>query len=861
MSKKDSYRVFNRLREIIRHQSRFAPQAVGVNPERSQEIRLGLVMYGGVSLAIYIFGVAQEFFRAVRGRGVYRLLKDLTDSDVVVDVMSGTSAGGVNGIQLGYALANERELSDCNPLWRDAGDLMRLIHEPNKPPEAVRSVLDSDFYLKRMLGGLRDMRAITETEELPSRGQEIDLFITSTDVDGDAYTWIDDAGHTVDVKDHRAVFVLKHRLGRKTPFATDDVTERALAKLARMTSCFPVAFEPVTVNAADPDPVDAKLVEWGKLDPRRRQFFLDGGVLDNKPFTYTLREIFYRMAHRKVDRKLFYVDPDPERFENRVISEHAPSVPAAALKSLVSIPGYESIAEDLKLLSEHNGAVSRFKRMTKAFDEKPAPELAKIDARLYNQARYLQLSERAVRGILHVDGRHALLDRERAEAGQRLYRAFDDWEGPADTLLDFDIYFRLRRVFDLVYRIEPPPPGGDPWPRGGLLWLLGRQVKLLEIIQVGMERVLDNTPFAWKDREPEAVWADVQAAFKFLLDAPGLLPEGYAKWEGESWLEQPVLAGVNTTLIERGRNIREAVAQGGALAPPAKFRSALVVTDTCERDIVQAMSASNDPDLKGLGSLLETYEGFENVDAQIFPMQVFSGVHEKDIVRTVRISPFDAQRGYSRRPGEDKISGDALHHFGGFLKRSWRSNDIMWGRMDGLCQLIEGLFTPLRLAEVSNSPLGSSIAAKLANPEYLQKIFPTTPKKDLDALRTELQRVFEKPLPYDKRHPEEVDKEFRERFEFPKLLERLIHAGQREILEKEVPHVLDLGGVEPVPQVGGGQAEFARSGDAEVRRRQGRAVPRWARGARRACHRGRRREARAPGGSPAGRGSQAGGEG
>jgi predicted acylesterase/phospholipase RssA len=73
---------------------------------KSREVRLGIVMYGGVSLAIYIYGVAHELFRAVRGRGIYKLLKAVTDSDIVVDVISGTSAGGINGVLLGYALSN-----------------------------------------------------------------------------------------------------------------------------------------------------------------------------------------------------------------------------------------------------------------------------------------------------------------------------------------------------------------------------------------------------------------------------------------------------------------------------------------------------------------------------------------------------------------------------------------------------------------------------------------------------------------------------------------------------------------------------------------------------------------------------------
>jgi hypothetical protein len=58
---------------------------------QTREARLGLVMYGGVSLAIYINGVAHEFFRAVQGQGIYRLLKTLTDSDLVVDIISGTA--------------------------------------------------------------------------------------------------------------------------------------------------------------------------------------------------------------------------------------------------------------------------------------------------------------------------------------------------------------------------------------------------------------------------------------------------------------------------------------------------------------------------------------------------------------------------------------------------------------------------------------------------------------------------------------------------------------------------------------------------------------------------------------------------
>lgn len=55
----------------------------------TREVRLGMVLYGGVSLAVYENGVAQELYRAIRGEGIYGLVKELTDSDITVDIISG----------------------------------------------------------------------------------------------------------------------------------------------------------------------------------------------------------------------------------------------------------------------------------------------------------------------------------------------------------------------------------------------------------------------------------------------------------------------------------------------------------------------------------------------------------------------------------------------------------------------------------------------------------------------------------------------------------------------------------------------------------------------------------------------------
>src|SRR5438128_655330 len=98
-----------------------------------QEVRFALVLYGGASLAIYIHGVTQEFFHLVRSTAVdaagklivgdtelsgtervYRQLASSPDGTMrtrfLVDIASGTSAGGINAIFLGKAFANGQSL-------------------------------------------------------------------------------------------------------------------------------------------------------------------------------------------------------------------------------------------------------------------------------------------------------------------------------------------------------------------------------------------------------------------------------------------------------------------------------------------------------------------------------------------------------------------------------------------------------------------------------------------------------------------------------------------------------------------------------------------------------------------------------
>ncbi len=90
-------------------------QAKVPDPDPNIEVRLGLVLYGGISLAVYMYGVVLEFWRLVRasqGREVnaYTSILQGVAASAIVDIISGTSAGGINGVLLAKALATGSNL-------------------------------------------------------------------------------------------------------------------------------------------------------------------------------------------------------------------------------------------------------------------------------------------------------------------------------------------------------------------------------------------------------------------------------------------------------------------------------------------------------------------------------------------------------------------------------------------------------------------------------------------------------------------------------------------------------------------------------------------------------------------------------
>jgi len=94
------------------------------------------------------------------------------------------------------------------------------------------------------------------------------------------------------------------------------------------------------------------------------------------------------------------------------------------------------------------------------------------------------------------------------------------------------------------------------------------------------------------------------------------------------------------------------------------------------------------------------FSQFDDFDQIGFPILYGVEEGESDVVEVIRISPEDATTLINERRerknsadgvGRRKLAGTALHHFGAFLDRTWRQNDIMWGRLDGAERLIISL--------------------------------------------------------------------------------------------------------------------------------------------------------------------------
>lgn len=796
----------------------------------TQEIRFAVVMYGGVSLAIYINGIAQELLRLVRASaagppddsGVRRALFDTDElrgseltyrrlaqrlahgveaADVpavlppdapirtrfVVDILSGTSAGGINAIYLAKALANEQDLDGLKRLWISEGDIGRLINDAGSvsdiaplPPDApARSLLNGRRMYQKLLMAFRDMDR-TPAAQHSRLVDDLDLFVTTTDVRGNPVP-LQLADKVVYERRYRNAFHFRHRAADGSTPRIDFVaaSNPLLAFAARCTSAFPFAFEPVTVPQVEsvlrlfPQAGEAPLSEDALAGafggpavpstppaaipgaravdalPYRERVYVDGGYLDNKPFDHAIGVLGDRSPTLPARRVLLYVEPAPEQLELQAQADNPPDALQNVGAALVTIPGYETIRQDLQRVLARNRLVERVNRVTSGAEqdllalERSAadPEAVRDEFAAPHTAAYGDddLGSMIRRYGIGYGGYHRLkvaettddiaawcvaaagydVDSDETHAVRYLVRAwrnahFTHYLSDGDErrsfnrfLMDYDIAYRIRRLRFVIRRLGVLEAGGAESHR---LMQAAAPDFVPDSGADAADRQVARAAAVLRD-ELGAVLSALKQA-RALLDAPG------AAGQDDTLRSLLFQAAIPASLLhdmfdESDEDRRMAYARGVLGMPGGKVPAAWNRADgerahraldeaatwvarhiadasvTAAREVARVL-ADDEARTPLQHAVYETvryaYHRFEAYDMAAYPALAASQAgSERDEVDVVRVSPLDAVALYD--PAQ---RGGASKLAGTSLHNFGAFLDVRWRRNDMLWGRLDG---------------------------------------------------------------------------------------------------------------------------------------------------------------------------
>src|SRR3954466_245638 len=323
------------------------------------ETRIALSFFGGVSLAVYESGMAVEFFRLVSGDGIYRKLHEQI-GPVKVDIISGTSAGGLSAAFLATALINgSPNLDPLVRLWLKKAGFDTLLTPSGST--TASSLFNGDHFLSLIEEALEQI-ADSDANRKPYQ-QYLDLFMTATSLEGDVSRFKLN-NQDIEARSHQRVFRFRYRgpevhqrnIGEEEHNDFDAKHRSLLALAARASASFPMVFKPVSISQK----------EFTRLSPEleRDSSHIDGGILDNKPIRLALDAVFHRRADKQIDRRLFYIEPIPENINEMEDGADHPNdggtaitmwTPLRVLYAAVKdLPSYQSITSALEELKTRN---------------------------------------------------------------------------------------------------------------------------------------------------------------------------------------------------------------------------------------------------------------------------------------------------------------------------------------------------------------------------------------------------------------------------------------------------------------------------------------------------------------------------
>jgi hypothetical protein len=317
---------------------------------------------------------------------------------------------------------------------------------------------------------------------------------------------------------------------------------------------------------------------------------------------------------------------------------------------------------------------------------------------------------------------------------------------PADeqqwrTLAGVDVAFRLRRLLHLTYRYQ------TQLNQSGLASAVNRQIETLEIMRSALEAAVEQVAVECfgmagdKLTSPlDATWAgEVWAQVFDRVNAVANV-QGPSRHRRGTELHLTAVED-DTEKTEKDELMAFALRVSTTSKSPASNLQAQLTTTSffAQSDTFERQLLSSDP------TLASAYANYERVDAILYPIEAVSGLRSYDVVSLARVSPRDAQIGLARKDMSQKVTGTRYGHFAAFFKRSWRSNDILWGRLDGACELVDVLLRQDRLHELFGNPtldagLQAELVITIADIEADAKALPL-PQSDRSKLFQWLRRL------------------------------------------------------------------------------------------------------------------------
>jgi patatin-related protein len=724
---------------------------------REKELRLALVCYGGVSLAVYMHGITKEIWRLARAsRGhhagghdgeppeegseaVYREMLALLEGEhglrlrVLVDILAGASAGGINAIFLAQAISTGQSLDPLTDLWLDNADVDRLVDSAANPVsrlaktaamplawalssrkggtidrtvegahrDEIRAKLanfvrarwfEPPFGGARFTGMLLDafdaMAASPAGQPLLPDYQPLDLFVTVTEFRGHSERLRLHSPPEVIETEHRLTIGIRDPGGK--PRRLGDAAALALA--ARATASFPGAFPPFKIAELDGvleerdrtwsgrDAFLARLLPHhaaaGTLD---QAILIDGSVLLNAPFGPAIDALKSRPAHREIDRRFVYIDPKPGQPSVRIGGgkDEVPGFFATVFGALSDIPREQPIRDNLEAIERRSSRIRRVRHILAAM----RPEVEAAVERTFGNTWMLGRPTAARLAAWRNRAQNAAA----REAGYG-YAAYGHLKIAAVVEEIADI---LNRLSDTPGRERQEAVRQAIWSHVRALGLADAAAFTADGASPAAVEFLRTFDLSYRTRRlrlliqrlaqlDEAADAS-RAAIERLRDAAYQCIGLYRH-------------GIEAGAVEIGDAARHADKMPAeALAELARKLDLKPLDAAVDERLAAALVELPKPERR---AAILTYLGFPFYDVATLPILQSEGLDEFQEAKVDRISPEDA---CAIRSGgaAAMLKGVQFNSFGAFFSRAYRENDYLWGRLHGADRLLDILASTL----------------------------------------------------------------------------------------------------------------------------------------------------------------------